>query len=558
MPRLLCALAVLFAAAALSRSADPVPGARPAAIPLRADEPKDKGGVAGNWKLTVPIDRGEEILMLVALAEKDGKWTAEYLGTNAELKVKPTVTSVKVDGDTVQFALGIMGRELVNFDGALSKDKKKLNGSLSVLGGRLRTTTLYPSKLTKLDDEYALAREALTQTDDGPELFDLAFEVLGQASAKKLPADEARGIVERVNKSATGFGARWERDTTLRLVEALTKQDGLTELAIAQAKRAERLLTDDDTAATRMMVLESLVRTLTKAGKPDEAKPYVAQLAKLELRDFAEYSKTNPPFKPEAFAGRKGKSEKAAVVEVFTGAECPPCVGVDLAFDGLMKTYKPTEVILLQYHFHVPRPDPLTSPDGMERAKYYDDKIEGAPTLFISGKLGSDSGGPAASSEKFYKQFRGAIDDLLEKPAGVKLALAVSKGEKGGFSAKATVSDLDTPGEKVMLRFVLVEERVRYTGGNGIRYHHHVVRSMPGGAKGVALTKKDHEQTVTIDPEAVRKELVKYLDDFADKSAPFPRSDRPLALHNLKLVALVQNDANKEILHAVQVDLEAK
>ena len=49
--------------------------------------------------------------------------------------------------------------------------------------------------------------------------------------------------------------------------------------------------------------------------------------------------------------------------------------------------------------------------------------------------------------------------------------------------------------------------------------------------------------------------MTKYLDDFAKNEAPFPRADRPLALRNLKLVALVQNDATKEILHAVQVDL---
>lgn len=495
--------------------------------------------------------------MLISFATKDGKWTAEYLGSSAELNIKPAVSSVKIDGDVVQFALSSMGREIVNFDGALSKDKKKLNGSLSVLGGRLRTTTMYPTALAKLDDDFAVAREALAQTEDGPDVFDPAFAVLGQAGAKKLPADEARGVVERVNKSAAAFGARWERETALRLVTTLVAQEGLTELAIAQAKRAERLLTDEDTAATRLAVLEALVAALTKAGKADEAKPFAAQVAKLELRDFAEYSKTNPPFKPEPFAGRKGKSEKAAVVEVFTGAECPPCVAVDLAFDGLLKAYKPTEVILLQYHVHIPRPDPLTSPDGMDRAEYYDDKIEGAPTLFISGKLGATSGGAAPASERFYKQFRGVIDDLIEKPAGMKLALAVSKGEKGGFSAKATVSDLETPGEKVMLRFVLAEERVRYAGGNGIRYHHMVVRAMPGGAKGVALTKKAHEQTVAIDPDAVKGALTKYLAEFAEK-APFPRPDRPLALRNLKLVALVQNDATKEILHAVQVDLEAK
>jgi hypothetical protein len=77
---------------------------------------------------------------------------------------------------------------------------------------------------------------------------------------------------------------------------------------------------------------------------------------------------------------------------------------------------------------------------------------------------------------------------------------------------------------------------------------------MPGGAKGVALTKKTAEQTVTIDPDALRAALAKSLDEF-EKKAPFPRADRPLALRNLKLVALVQNDATKEILQAVQIEL---
>lgn len=539
MLRTVCAFAVLLAATALGRAADPAPP-------------------AGNWKLTVPIDRGEETTMLIALAEKDGKWTAEYLGASDELKIKPTVTAIAVTGDAVQFALSFMGREIISFDGTLAKDKKKLNGSLSVVGGRLQLTTMYPTKLAKLDDAFALARESLTQVEDGPELFSAAFAVLARAGEKKVPAVEVRGIVERLNKTAGTFGPRWERETSLRTVDLLASQAGLEDLAVAQAKRAERLLADDDTVATRMMVLEALVRTLQKAGKADDAKTYQTQLAKLELRDFTEYAKTNPPFKAEAFAGRKAKTDRAAVVEVFTGAECPPCVGVDLAFDALLKTYKPSDVILLQYHFHVPRPDPLTSPEGIDRVEYYADKIRGAPTVFISGKLGTGNGGGAADSEKFYKQFRTTLDELLEKPAGVKLALAVSKGEKGGFSAKATVADLDAPGDKMMLRFVLAEDRVRYTGGNGLRYHHMVVRAMPGGAKGVALTKKTHEQIVTIDPDAIKGTLTKYLDDYAKTEDPFPRSDRPLALRNLKLVALVQNDATKEILHAVQVDLEAK
>jgi hypothetical protein len=553
MPRFLFGLAVLAGAALLAHSAAP--------RHLRADDkPKEKEkdadkapAAAGNWKLSLPTNKGE-VIVLVALAEKDGKWSGEVLDATRNLGEQLVVSKASVDGDVVKFTLGTKDEPVLTFDGLVSKDRKKLNGSLA-LGGQARVTTLLPSKLKKFDDSFSLSREFLSQVEDGAELFEYAIDVLGEAAAKKLPPDEARGIVERVNKAAAAYGTRWEREFALRLIDTLSAQDNLTDLAIAQAKRAERMLDDDAPVATRMAVVQALARTLTKAGKPDDAKAYTAQLTKLEARDFAEYSKAHPPFKVEPFAGRKGKGDRAAVVEVFTGAECVPCAGPEAAVAGLAKAYPPTEVIHLSYHIHAPRPDPLTAPDGFERAKYYAEELELTPGVLISGKLAMEGGGPPSASEKFYKRFRGAIDDLVEKPAGVKLALTVAKGEKGAFTAKAVVSDLEKPGEKVALRFVLAEERVRFAGANGVRYHTMVVRAMPGGPKGFPLAKKEREQTVTIDPEALKGELAKYLDEFAKNEAPFPRSDRPLALRNLKLVALVQNDATKEILQAVQVDI---
>jgi hypothetical protein len=186
---------------------------------------------------------------------------------------------------------------------------------------------------------------------------------------------------------------------------------------------------------------------------------------------------------------------------------------------------------------------------------YYADQVRGAPTIFIGGKLGEAGGGPAAAAEKKYTSFRKQIEEGLDKAPGVKIGLTLAKGEKGGFTAKAAVNDLEMPGEKMSLRFALAEERVRYTGGNGVRYHHMVVRSMPGGAKGFPLTKKAAEQTVTFNLDDVRAEQSKYLDTFGKDVSPFPRPDRPLALNNLKLIAFVQNDATREVLHAVQVDV---
>ena len=515
----------------------------------------DPAPPAGFWKISLPGREGDDVILMLAFTEQDGKWVGDYLTSSQKLTGTPKFTSLKVNGDHVQFSLEFGGRELISFDGLLAKDKKKIAGSMSLAGRPLVLTELYPTKLRKLDDPADVAREALTQVEGGPVLFQAALAVLSKAAAKKVPAEEVSAILDRVNKAAPAYGPRWERETALRLAETLAGQEGYGDIAVAQAKRAERLFTDADDTATRMKVLEAVVKALTKAGKADDAKPYAAQIAKLEARDHDEYVKAFP-FKVEPFAGRKGKSDRAVLVELFTGAECPPCVAADLAFDGLSKAYKRADVVLLQYHIHVPGPDPLTNPDSMKRAEEpYGDQLTGAPTVFVGGKVGPASGGSAAVAEKKFTALREQIDEALEKAPGVKLGLTVAKGEKGGFTAKATVADLDMPGEKVVLRFALAEERIRYTGGNGVRYHHLVVRAMPGGVKGFPLPKKTAEQTVTFDPEDVRATLTKYLDDFAKNVDDFPRPDRPLALKNLKLVAFVQNDATREVLHAVQVDV---
>ena len=56
----------------------------------------------------------------------------------------------------------------------------------------------------------------------------------------------------------------------------------------------------------------------------------------------------------------------------------------------------------------------------------------------------------------------------------------------------------------------------------------------------------------------MRTDLVKFLDDFAKEQSEFPKPDRPLALKSLKLVVFIQNDETRDVLQAVQLDLEAK
>ena len=258
-----------------------------------------------------------------------------------------------------------------------------------------------PSKLKSLTkDRVAVAQEVLDSTERPSEFFSALFPVIGQAAAKKLKPEDVRAYADKAAKFAELYGARWQRTVAFRIADLLAEQEAFAAIAVEQARQGERLLSRSDDIATQLQTLDTLARVLRKAKKDADAKEVEGRVAKLEPRDYAEYAKTMPPFKPDEFKGRKGKSDRAVLVELFTGAECPPCVAVDLAFDSLGRTYKPTDVVLLQYHAHIPGPDPLVSKDGTARMDFYNkrDEDKSTPQIFFNGKADTTGGGAAAAT----------------------------------------------------------------------------------------------------------------------------------------------------------------
>ena len=322
---------------------------------------------------------------------------------------------------------------------------------------------------------------------------------------------------------------------------------------LAIAERLAKELTESTPAAQQISILKILYTSQEMAGKLDLAKQTEGRLEKLETVLDKEYMAKVPPFKPKTFEGRKEKSDKVVVMELFTGAQCPPCVAADVAFDALQQAYKPTDVIFLQYHMHIPGPDPLTNSDSEARWKYYG-KLTGTPSTLFNGKTAAGGGGGMANAENKFKQYKDVIDPLLEGTTTVKLTgKAIAKG--GKIHIEVDANGLPSE-EQLKLRFVLVEETIRYVGGNGLRFHHHVVRALPGGVDGTLLKEAKASKTAEVDLKELRQTLTAYLDDHA-KQATFPYPDRPLALKNLHVVALVQNDANKEIFAgSLQLEVE--
>ena len=559
--------------------------------------------VAGNWLFTYsPRGGQEQAFAIIKVEVKDGKPVAEVLAPAPQFKTM-SVSKLELTGKTVTFATSLG----FTFEGTISADGKTVIGNFS------NDQTSYRAKLTRTElteleakdttittkaptpvtesqklatavlvarnkariekdadkkkellekadeaqkeaDEKTpgLLREVIAKNADSPYALDAAADLLRSGAKYKLTAAEASKLLSLIEQQSIPFGPRFARSQMIGVLESVVAQKGLE--SAAEQAAADLAKTSGASAEFLSRVLTVRKIALEALGKTDEVKAITAEIAKLEGEIDTEYIKKVPPFKPTAFAGRKDKTANQVVVmELFTGAQCPPCVAADVAFDALQKSYKPTELVLIQYHLHIPGPDPLTNTDTEARAKYYG--ANSTPTTLFNGEKKAAGGGGMANAESKFKQYTGIIDPLLEETTAMKVN---GKATRNGDKIDIAVEVAGGEGDDMKLRLLVVEENVKYVGGNNLRFHHQVVRAMPGGADGVAIKDKTMKHTASADLGDVRKSLTKYLDDYAANGRPFPKPNRPMDMKALRVIALVQNDKTKEIVQAVQIEVEGQ
>lgn len=563
----------------------------------------------GNYKLTY-TPRGASTLtyFLVKIEYKDGKPVATLAATAPNLRPGSVVfNGFTREGDDVVVKISVGGSKY-SFEGTVS-DKNKVVGNFGgerflfpgtmtstdatelkrsdvstnldipslveanrlkfqplILRGQARRTTDKEAKAKLLQQ----ATEAQEKADkELPKLYQTAVEkVAGQpagfhaladllalSSTKDAKVEDVKKWITLGTKNLKAYGSRWEVQFATQLAEALVKHKNkaLATLALDHLNQAQKLLTDKSPADQKVKVQKVLVAALELTADEDALKGAKTKLASLEKALDDEYEKKVPPFKVEKFKGRKGKSKRVVVMELFTGAQCPPCVAADVAFDALEKAYEPKDLVLLQYHLHIPGPDPLTNSDSEARQKYYGSAIRGTPTTLFNGKSQAGGGGGMTAAARKFGQYREVIDAMLEEEAQATVsAKAVQDGDDVNITVE--VSGLKELDEK-KLRIVLVEEKVRYIGGNGLRFHHQVVRDFPGGVEGKLLKDDKTTHKVKVNLNEVRKSLKDYVEKY-EKTRKFPNADRPRELKNLKVIAFVQDDKTKEILQAAEVDVE--
>jgi hypothetical protein len=559
-----------------SRSWLPVALAAFALAALAAPAPAAGPSLAGNWKFKEVSGGRETTLALVKIEVKDGKPTASVLSAPL-IRGGLEVEGLKVSDSAVKFDLKIgAGGSVLAVALAVPKGEDKpatLRGTYS-LGKRpvfaeLERTdaeklsqadaqkqtegglALVKVYRTPLDEREAPLKEVVEKYGDTSAGYSAAEALLALRAKAGAGDADLRAPIDVILKVAKLYGAPAEKYAVLSVAQTLTRAPKAMPLAVEFARKAEKGLTKDDSPRSSENVLKTLAWALKKNGKADEAKEVEVTLAKLGKELDEEFERTSIPFKVSpATAKKKGR---VAVVELFTGAQCPPCVSADIAFDAAVKAYGPADVVFLEYHEHIPGPDPLTNEDTEGRMKYYGQLVRGTPTAFVNGKTTPPLGGGKDRGEESYGLLSKAIDKALDDDSDASFKLVVTrKGDK--VEAEANVSGLKATGEKVRLRFLLVEDVVHYPGSNDQRFHHHVVRAFPGGLGGFEVKEGKATQKVLVDLAELKKGLTDYLAE-SDKKRTFIDEDRPLELKRLRVVALVQNDEGHEILQAAQVDV---
>jgi thiol-disulfide isomerase/thioredoxin len=547
----------------------------------------------GNWKLVV-LAMSDEVVAIVKISRQDNKLTATVVDSPPALQVRRQAERAELNGDGVTLALQTANGSAL-FRGKRSStgaSASQILGTIQFAGnlwparlepttdprvGATRPSPMWPKYVAAMNERDTRTKvkmlEALIEDNHGaPNSQSFYSALLVLADRAGFEPDRVSGLIERWSEEAKPYGNDWVTEVRLRALKSIMASKKFAKQALKLAIEADKTASDgqlDQKAA----VVELLARAARNCGEEELARAAESRHSELATKLDEEFRANVPPFKPASYAGRKdSRAGKVVLMELFTGSECPPCVAADVAFDALLDTYKPVDFIGLQYHVHIPGPDPLTNKDAEARLRYYAENFRGAPSPYFNGRFEAGGGGFMGNSERKYTEYRAIIDKILETPKTAKItASATRAGDQVKIIASAEISenpegqttrgareksDEKTDKTKRMLRLALTEASVRYTGGNKLRFHQHVVRAFPGGTEGKQMTDGKCQVEVTLSLADLKRDLEDYLSDFA-KRAAFPKRLPEIKLDDLALVAFIQDDDDQSILQAVSVPVQA-
>lgn len=353
------------------------------------------------------------------------------------------VKSLKEQPGSRQKAMAL-AKKLINASPGISKAKLS-----ELLARALLDQKLYPKDALRLAKASLAALEA---SPDGQSDLPQALLTTGRAYlASRKPKPAAASFEKALQRRPELSAAALE-------MSALASAQRQPERALSYLAQA-RLLRPSAELNTRF---DSAFRALNGDS-------VAARESYLDQRYAQIYppQKHTPPSTPIS-------SGRAVFAEVHTGAGCPPCVAADLAFDAMLEEFSRRQLIVVMYHQHIPRPDPLANDDSA--ALWAERKGRGVPTYLIDG-ISKIGGGGRKDVAGMTTSLRKQIEERLTQTPQANLRLTATRSATAiqvGIDVAGVSADVPAP----RLRLALVEKLVRYSGENGIRFHPYVARTL--------------------------------------------------------------------------------
>lgn len=187
----------------------------------------------------------------------------------------------------------------------------------------------------------------------------------------------------------------------------------------------------------------------------------------------------------------KNPAQRVVLAELFTSTTCSHCPYSEAAIEQLSEEYGPSKLAVLEYHAG----GEFYTEDSSNRAKYYFGPTgTGTPDMIFDGVI--EESGSTDSVEEDYDRYKPHIDDRLSIPSSFEIMLSPSiVGNVGKITAYIkAVANPEKSNLKV--RFVVFENNVYYTEGDGGPYYQFVVRDVLE-EESLSLSKAGESETFT-------------------------------------------------------------
>lgn len=282
-----------------------------------------------------------------------------------------------------------------------------------------------------------------------------------------------------------------------------------------------------------------------KNGSTDGLDDYLTKSFKRFLKSFVSKEAKSVDLK---------KGNRVSLIELFTGAACPPCVAADLATGAIEESFPPSKVIVLRYHQHIPAPDPLTNTDSEARFSLYNHR--GTPSTNLNGQMVPQIFGGVEQINSSYQTLLEALIPELSKNTDVKINLSANVKD-GNLELKADVTGTDKIEENLRLVAVIAEDELEFNAPNGVNIHDMIVRSMLGEPDGIPAVDGKLTLNKSLPLDEFKSRLTNYLSAFEEKTN-VNFTGAPLALDKLHLVVFVQGELSRDVFQVASVPVSGR